>query len=298
VLKSVKNFATLFGHVWLSHRGQGTHGVIVGPNTDGVTLEQNEIRDLYEVDDAWSYTPAGVIIWGDSSGDAQNTDVLDNLVFNLENDDTGVAPRGLQFSCDVWGGTMDNNKIYNIVSGSVDYTPWLSGSFELTSPCKDGVSISKEQDFVDRGDGTVYPGDTISYLITVENFFDTVVDLMIQDALTGYAKYVSGSLQGDVSGTPVGVDESFISGALLGYTLNWGEILTISFVVDVLNDAPIGSIIKNTATVSYLDREGSTIEKSASVQVEVVPEPATIVLIGIGLFGVFALARRRRRQKK
>jgi hypothetical protein len=39
------------------------------------------------------------------------------------------------------------------------------------------------------------------------------------------------------------VEETFISGELLDYTLNWGDTLTISFDVVVSPEALIGSIM-------------------------------------------------------
>ena len=117
---------------------------------------------------------------------------------------------------------------------------------------------------------------------------------MISDALTGYVDFLADTLTGDISGTPLlgdDLDELLGSGEI--YTLSYGDILTIKFDAVVRYDAPIGSIIENTATVHYLD-----FEKSDTVRVEVIPEPATLIFIGIGLVGIFALIRRRRRQKK
>ena len=126
-------------------------------------------------------------------------------------------------------------------------------------------------------------------------FFDTAVNLMIQDALSAYAEYMAGTLQGPV-------DESFISGVPLeDYTLDPGDTLTISFNVEIRYDAPIGDFIVNTATVSYFDPiAGVFVEDSDTVQVriEVIPEPATLIFFSVGLFVISALVRRRRNLRK
>lgn len=164
------------------------------------------------------------------------------------------------------------------------------------------VSLSKIQSFVDRGGNSVYWGDTISYTIEITNFFEQAVDLMIQDALSSYAEYVAGTFKAEVSGTDAGIDESvFLSGELLGYTLDQGETLTISFDVKVGYDAPIGDVIENMVTISYFDPIAfASVEKSETVRVrvDVIPEPATVFLFSLGLVSVFALARRRWHTKK
>ena len=164
----------------------------------------------------------------------------------------------------------------------------------LTPAQQGDVSVSKEQDFVDRGDNSVYWGDTISYTIEVTNLFGQTLDLMIQDAMSAYVDYVAGTLQGPL-------DESFTSGALLNYTLDPGDTLTISFDVEVRYDAPIGDFIINTATVSYFDPIANAfVEDSDTVQVrvEAIPEPTTFIFFGVGLLGLLAVVRRRRNMRK
>ena len=162
------------------------------------------------------------------------------------------------------------------------------------------ASILKEQDFVDRGDGTVFRGDTISYAITIENFFNSVVDLMIYDALNGLVDYVSGTITDTGSGLVAPLGESFIQGIpLIMYTLDPDEMLKISFDVIVSDSAPFDSLITNVAWFeAYI--AGELVDEGQSDILEVrvrnpIPEPSTVVFVGTGLLGILFLVRRRRR---
>ena len=145
---------------------------------------------------------------------------------------------------------------------------------------------------------SVLPGETLSYTIDITNIFDDVLSLLIADAMTGLTDFISGTVAGTED-----LSEGFISDqSLLDYTLASNETLTISFEVEVDYDAPTNSIIENAVTVVALYPEASLpfvfLEKTSTTQVEVVPEPTTVVFFGIGLFGIVALARRRRKLKK
>ena len=118
--------------------GNGIYGIIVGPKTDGVEVCYNEIRDLHIVNQGW--TPIGIIVWGNFGEEAKNTNVHDNLVFNLENDNIGVQPRGIQFSNDVWGGTIANNEIYDIVRGR-GIRLYADGNEDIPSTGDGSVSV-------------------------------------------------------------------------------------------------------------------------------------------------------------
>ena len=75
------------------------------------------------------------------------------------------------------------------------------------------------------------------------------------------------------------------------------ELFTIMFDVIVKANTPLNTWIWNTAEVTYIG--GLQIDKpSNTVTARVVPEPVTIAFFGIGLFGVFALVRRRRRMRR
>lgn len=185
--------------------------------------------------------------------------------------------------------------------------PPVDPVYKVATAGADDVEIVKTQDVeVDRGsdpatgDPFVWAGDTISYTIEVENLFDTAVTMMISDALSGFVDYVKDSLQVWDDGTPVALTD------LLDYdpgpdpwflTYEFDGLLTIMFDVIVKADTPLNTWIWNTAEVTSI--AGLQIGKESNVvATKVVPEPATIVLFGIGLFSLLALVWRRRKMGK
>lgn len=174
--------------------------------------------------------------------------------------------------------------------------------------CEQGdVSISNEQDFVDRGDNSVYRGDIISYTITATNFFEDTVVLMISDAISALVDYVADSLKIYEAGKDVTPEDDMAlwqSDGLLGYEsglLDYGETLTLSFDVEVKNIADFGAMIENVAWVTaYFPGSSQPIifeKQSNVVMTEVkenpIPEPSTMFFLGVGLFALFVLGCRR-----
>jgi uncharacterized repeat protein (TIGR01451 family) len=172
----------------------------------------------------------------------------------------------------------------------------------------DDVTITKTQELEwDRGhnpqtgDPFVWAGDMISYTITAENLFDTVVSMMISDTLSAYVDYVVDSLRVYEEGMEVMTLDQW---EIMDYdTLSdqWSlvytseplqDMLLISFDVLVETEVPLNTLILNYAEVTAIG--GLRIDAvSNTVQVEVVPEPATVIFIGIGLLGLLVIVRRR-----
>jgi hypothetical protein len=85
-----------------------------------------------------------------------------------------------------------------------------------------------------------------------------------------------------------------IIGQLLGLDLN--PDVTPEILVDVKATAPVGSITMNQATGEATGTSTESVNNNVGLGSGAIPEPATIALIGIGLFGMLVLMRRRWKQ--
>jgi hypothetical protein len=152
----------------------------------------------------------------------------------------------------------------------------------------------------------VYHGDTLSYTFTATNVFEDGVSMMISDALHAHTEYVTESLDVTINGEsviPEDYDYDPFSGPLEYQSdpLGQGDILMISFDVKISDIAPLDRLIENKAILTVYGPDSDItilVTESNTLQVQVkkpIPAPATIILLGAGLLGMFVLVRRRRK---
>ncbi len=145
----------------------------------------------------------------------------------------------------------------------------------------------------------IHIGDMFTHIIKVENPFEQAVYFMVSDTLDTCLEYILDTFAVD------GVlqdNSAFVSGDLLytDHLLNAGETLFLSFDVRVLDGSSVDWNFENSATITaYLDPRniaGTTLPLVDTPE-QVVPEPSTLILFGIGLIGGTALLRRKTSKK-
>jgi hypothetical protein len=165
--------------------------------------------------------------------------------------------------------------------------PLCTGYATSTTP-----EVSKEITGVDQIDTTpifdVYAGDIFTYTITIDNPYKQPVYFAMTDPLDSYVEYVgdlfTSNLVTYTMTTPLGAGESF----------------ELAFDVQVKDSAPQGWFIENVATIKAffdpLNISGTTLTIVEAIapqgKVVPIPEPKVVIFIGIGLLGIFAIARR------
>ncbi len=167
-----------------------------------------------------------------------------------------------------------------------DHDPVLIG-LNLRS----SFTATKDVSGIDRLTSTpeldVYAGDIFTYYLEIENPFEQAAYFAVSDPLDEYLEYISGPF-------------TISSGGVLEYSeLFAGDTLSLSFEVKVQDSAPVGWIIENIATIiAYtnpfdIERTTLAIVQAIAPTTNVVPEPSTLFLFGIGLMGGFWLLRRK-----
>lgn len=223
------------------------------------------------------------LAWDNHSGEADQLDSPYLYALNGQPDSEGPVNYDIYAGFNRTIGTASRNG-----SGVTKVTITLSAS-----PSPDDVEISKFQ----TAGSTVRLGEMFSYYIPIMNRFQSAVDLMVTDALSAFVDYVAGSLEIYEGGTQMAVNESVVmAGGNLNYstsTVDYEEPLLIKFDVRVKDIVAMESIIYNQAFVTVSHAGIPILSKGSNiVQTRVVPEPATMFLIGSGLFVLVGLRRK------
>lgn len=176
------------------------------------------------------------------------------------------------------------------VSSSGQYssgTGFLANNLE---PLGDAVVAQKQSDFQFAN-----YWDTITYSITVQNLFLEPLYFQIEDVFSDGVEYEDGSLW--VNGENVSDDG--LSGDSLAYLsapVGQGDTLTLSYQVTISD--MVGEIIEHSATITAFAAPNTPCTRTFQgeidpVLVRIVPEPGTLSLLGIGLFGALMFGRRK-----
>jgi MYXO-CTERM domain-containing protein len=70
--------------------------------------------------------------------------------------------------------------------------------------------------------------------------------------------------------------------------------ITLGDILAGCHDPVWGCLVDLTATYTLLDHAGTPVSTSGTVTIEIVPEPSSAILGGLGLLGLGGIARRRR----
>lgn len=288
------------------HNASGSPAVNISV-VDDLPLELSYEGLAESLPDGWSLLEAPAT--GDLGGQ------LEIMIAELAPDDGNPGSGGDEGSIAFWTHAGDAAPTGAAITNCATVAPETGlGGQACASTGLPALEAAKAQVVADCLPDTalpdVYTGDVFSYLITAANLEYQAMYLGIYDALDDYLDYQVGTLR--INGATA--SDAAFAGDILDYRtvelLNPGEILTISFDVRVSDLAPHNWLIENLALIMAftdpLDPFGSAwvaIETNHTVvRVEnpstVIPEPATLLLIGGGVLGLFALARRVRRRQR
>lgn len=207
---------------------------------------------------------------------------------------TEIVPNGWELTkitCDDANSSGD----VNTATATFVLDPGETVTCTFTNEPVGSVSIEKTQTAGDM----VLPGETFFYELAIQHSFEGMVDILIEDILSHDLSYVDNSL--NINGTFLTGQENDLlrTSGKLEYSTDMTEV-DISFQVQVSEFADIGTLIFNQAFVKMFYEETDIVIATVGsdpVQTKVVPEPATAVLFGFGIVGLYTLIRKRRGRK-
>lgn len=157
-------------------------------------------------------------------------------------------------------------------------------------------------EFDEIGFELVNDGKTISSGFIASDFFASDPSLLISDGISGFVN----SLTFDRN--IVNTNFQYFSRMLSGYDVDWltkHQLLTMALTFPTNEDAVFEEIVTNAEPVTayFKEPDQSTLSDGVSDAVlaqaaEPVPEPSTLLLLGIGSLGMFALMRKKLRKEK
>jgi len=187
----------------------------------------------------------------------------------------------------------------------------------VTATTVGNASVVASKATIDLNGGELLPGDTVEFAVTLTNQGSGLAAaVVLLDPIPANTSYVAGSLNVSAGANagpktdPAGDDQAEYDGvnnrvvfrlgtgatAVAGGLLNAGQSTTLRFQVRVNATTPVGTVVNNQATATFLNlATGATSSTSAAAPAPVVPEFSPLWLFATGLLALGWHLRSRRR---